>query len=120
MAKYDAEIIDMSEYERSGEGANGESYNGIGLYPDLETEDVERIIEFPTGLAVFNHWNYQGIEDGAYHEPCYAYEQRLELLVRLTREAHHESRTQGYPRHLIAYLADECQYLLLRIVSVHP
>lgn len=27
MAKYDAEIIDMSEYERSGEGANGESYN---------------------------------------------------------------------------------------------
>ena len=27
MVTYDAEILDMRDYERAGEGANGESYN---------------------------------------------------------------------------------------------
>lgn len=59
MIHYDAELIDLNDYERSGEGANGESYNHRSN-PDLmvkiynETMDIDLIyFELEVAKKVF-------------------------------------------------------------------
>lgn len=59
--------------------ANGESYNGIGLVPDLEIKNVHMLYDFPK-LEYFNHVNYKEIEPGVYSEACLALEKRLFML----------------------------------------
>ena len=70
--------------------ANGESYNEVGLIPDLILDNVECLFEFPTDLGVFNHQNYSDIAAGVYSDACLALEKRLVLLGYLT-----ESRADG-------------------------
>ena len=65
--------------------ANGEDYNGIGLVPDIEMDNVELLYRFPK-VAVFNHVNYKEIVPGVYSEACLAYEQRLAILELLREE----------------------------------
>lgn len=60
--------------------ANGESYNGEGLVPELILDNVECLSEFPTDLPVFNHENYKTIAYGEYNEACLALEKRLALI----------------------------------------
>ncbi len=64
--------------------ANGESYNGIGLVPDLEMKNVLTLFELPK-LDIFNHINYKEIVPGVYNDACLALEQRL-LVLDLLRE----------------------------------
>lgn len=58
---------------------NGNSYNGIGLIPDLEIKNVLTLYELPK-LEIFNHVNYKEIVPGVYNDACLALEQRLEVL----------------------------------------
>ena len=55
------------------------SYNEIGLTPDLVLENVEMLYVLPK-LEIFNHINYKEIIGGIYSEPCLALEKRLEIL----------------------------------------
>lgn len=59
--------------------ANGESYNDIGLVPELKIDNVEMLYVLPE-LKVFNHVNYKDIEQGVYSDACLALEQRLEVM----------------------------------------
>lgn len=59
--------------------ANSESYNDVGLVPDLAIENVLMLYKLPA-LEVFNHVNYLEITPGVYSTPCLAYEQRLEVI----------------------------------------
>lgn len=65
--------------------ANKESYNEIGLKPELELDNVEMLYQLPS-LEVFNHVNYKEIIDGVYSEPCLALEKRLVVLGMLREE----------------------------------
>ena len=65
--------------------ANGESYNDIGLEPELVIDNVERLFDFPE-LPVFNHVNYKQIVPGVYSEASLALEKRLALLGYLKEE----------------------------------
>ena len=58
---------------------NMQTYDKIGVIPDLVCENLELFYEFPA-LAVFNHQNYKEIVPGVYSEPALALEQRLALL----------------------------------------
>ena len=64
---------------------NKNSYNGIGLEPDLALENVEMLYKLPE-LGVFNHINYKEIIFGAFSDPCLALEKRLEVLGLLKNE----------------------------------
>lgn len=59
--------------------ANGESYNEIGLTPELELNNVEMYYEFPE-LGKFDYDNYLDIMTGVYTDTCLALEKRLELI----------------------------------------
>lgn len=59
--------------------ANGESYNDIGLVPDLVIDNVEMLYQLPK-LEIFNHVNYKEILPGVYSDACLALEQRLEVM----------------------------------------
>ncbi len=74
----ETEYVTVTTYEIFD--ADGKSYNEIGLTPDLEIGNVERLFDFPTSLAVFNHTNYKTIEPGVYSDACLALEQRLALV----------------------------------------
>ena len=56
-----------------------ESYDGIGLYPDLTIEDVEMCYTLPS-LGVFNHQNFVNIKEGEYSDEAKALEDRLALM----------------------------------------
>lgn len=76
------DAITVTTYEMLD--ANGKSYNGIGLIPDLEIKNVNMLYDFPK-LDIFNHINYKEIVPGIYSDACLALEQRL-LLLDLLRE----------------------------------
>ena len=57
-----------------------ESYNGIGIVPDLYVPDATEKYEFPTGLSHFNHENYVTILPGAQNDAVLALEQRFGIL----------------------------------------
>lgn len=56
-----------------------ESYDGIGIIPDLSIEDVEMCYFLPE-LGVFNHQNYVEIKEGEYSEVTKALEDRLNVM----------------------------------------
>lgn len=62
-----------------------ESYNEIGIKPDIAIEDVEMYYELPT-LSVFNHQNYKQIKAGEYSEVTKALEDRLVIMGVLREE----------------------------------
>lgn len=74
---YTGDSITLTSYEVLDQ--NSESYNGIGLVPELMLDNVEILAVLPE-LKVFNHTNYKEIAYGVYSEPCLALEQRLEVL----------------------------------------
>lgn len=76
--------ISITTYEALD--CNGESYNGEGLHPDLELDNVEMLYVLPE-LEVFNHVNYLEIEYGVYSEPCLALEKRLSIMGFLKESA---------------------------------
>ena len=55
---------------------NLESYNGIGLKPDIEIDSTEMYYSLPS-LMWFNHENYKEIQEGQYSDPAKALEDRL-------------------------------------------
>ncbi len=55
---------------------NLESYNGIGLKPDIEIDITEMYYSLPS-LMWFNHENYKEIQEGQYSDPAKALEDRL-------------------------------------------
>ncbi len=59
--------------------ANGESYNDVGLIPDLVIDNVEILYQLEK-LPHFNHTNYKTIVPGEYNEACLALEKRLEIM----------------------------------------
>ena len=56
-----------------------ESYDGIGIIPDLAIEDVEMCYNLPA-LGVFNHKNFVEIKDGVYSDVTKALEDRLVIM----------------------------------------
>ncbi len=59
--------------------SNMDTYNGIGLIPDLVLDNVTMLYVLPE-LGVFNHVNYKEIQYGVYSDPCLALEKRLSVL----------------------------------------
>ena len=76
------DYITITTYQMLNESL--ESYDGIGLIPDIVIEDVEMCYTLPT-LGVFNHRNYIEIQEGQYSEVTKALEDRL-LVMGLLRE----------------------------------
>ncbi len=64
---------------------NKSSYNGIGIIPDLEIENVELFYSLPS-LPIFNHQNYVEIKKGEYSESALALEKRLVIMGYLYEE----------------------------------
>ncbi len=64
---------------------NKSSYNGIGIIPDLEIENVELFYSLPS-LPIFNHQNYVEIKNGEYSESALALEKRLAIMGYLYEE----------------------------------
>ncbi|MBO4343953.1 MAG: PDZ domain-containing protein [Clostridia bacterium] len=64
---------------------NKQSYNEIGLIPDLEISNVELLYDFPK-LEYFNHENYKTIVYGEENEACLALEKRLNMMDLLIDE----------------------------------
>ncbi len=64
---------------------NKNSYNTIGIIPDLEIENVELFYALPS-LPVFNHQNYVEIKKGEFSEPALALEKRLAIMGYLYEE----------------------------------
>ena len=64
---------------------NKQSYNEIGLIPDLEISKVELLYDFPK-LEYFNHENYKTIVYGEQNEACLALEKRLNMMDLLIDE----------------------------------
>ncbi|MBP5245816.1 MAG: hypothetical protein J6036_05120 [Clostridia bacterium] len=64
---------------------NKQSYNEIGLIPDLEIDNVELLYDFPK-LEYFNHENYKTIVYGEQNEACLALEKRLNMMDLLIDE----------------------------------
>lgn len=62
-----------------------ESYDGIGIYPDLVIEDVEICYTLPS-LGVFNHQNFVEIKEGIYSDVTKALEDRLVIMGVLREE----------------------------------
>lgn len=71
------DYITITTYEMLD--ANGESYEGEGLVPDLVLDNVKVLYEMPE-LLIFNHVNYKEIVPGVYNDACLALEQRLEMM----------------------------------------
>ncbi len=71
------DYITITTYEMLD--VNMQSYNEIGLIPDLEIDNVELLYDFPK-LEYFNHENYKTIEDGVWNEACLALERRLNMM----------------------------------------
>lgn len=62
-----------------------ESYNGIGIKPDIAIEDVEMYYELPA-LLPFNHKNFSQIKEGEYSDATKALEDRLVIMGVLREE----------------------------------
>lgn len=67
--------------------ADKNSYNSIGLQPDIAVPLVPRKYDFPSGLAYFNHENFVQIKNGEKNDPTLALEQRFEILGLMRKSA---------------------------------
>ena len=77
------DYITITTYQMLNE--NLESYDGIGIFPDLTIEDVEMCYTLPA-LGVFNHQNYVEIKEGEYSDATKALEDRLFIMGVLREE----------------------------------
>ena len=77
------DFITITTYQMLNE--NLESYDGIGIYPDLTIEDVEMCYTLPA-LGVFNHQNYTEIKEGVYSDVTKALEDRMNIMGLLREE----------------------------------
>ncbi len=71
------DYITITSYEVLDE--NYENYNGVGIKPDLEIQNVELLYELPE-LGFFNHTNYKEITEGEYNDATKALEDRLVIM----------------------------------------
>jgi len=78
------DYITITSYEILDQ--NFETYNEVGLKPDLELENIEICYTLPA-LGYFNHENYKEIKEGVYSEPSKALEDRL-VVAGLMKEEH--------------------------------
>lgn len=62
-----------------------ESYDGIGIIPDLAIEEVEMCFLLPE-LGIFNHQNFTEIKEGEYSDVAKALEDRLEIMGLLRKD----------------------------------
>ena len=71
------DFITITTYQMLNEKL--ESYDGIGIIPDIVIEDVEMCYTLPV-LGVFNHQNYVEIAEGVYSDVTKALEDRLCIM----------------------------------------
>ena len=62
-----------------------ESYDGIGIIPDIAIEEVEMCYTLPS-LMIFNHQNYVEIKEGEYSDVTRALEDRMKIMGILREE----------------------------------
>ena len=74
---YNGDYITITSYQMLNEKL--ESYDGIGIIPDLAIKDVEMCYVLPE-LGVFNHQNYVEIKEGEYSDVTKALEDRMEIM----------------------------------------
>ncbi len=77
------DYITITTYQMLNE--KKESYDGIGIFPDLEIDEVEMCYTLPE-LGVFNHQNYVEIKDGEYSDVTKALEDRLFVMGVLRKQ----------------------------------
>ena len=77
------DYITITTYQMLNE--NFESYDGIGIIPDLAIEDVEMCYTLPA-LGIFNHQNYVEIKEGVYSDVTKALEDRMVVMDILREE----------------------------------
>lgn len=75
--------ITITTYQMLNESL--ESYDGIGIIPDIVIEDVEMCYTLPP-LGIFNHQNYVEIKEGQYSEVTKALEDRMNVMGILREE----------------------------------
>ncbi len=75
--------ITITTYQMLNESL--ESYDGIGIIPDIVIEDVEMCYTLPR-LGIFNHQNYVEIKEGQYSEVTKALEDRMNVMGILREE----------------------------------
>lgn len=71
------DTITITSYQMLNEKL--ESYDGIGIIPDLEIDNVEMCYTLPSLLS-FNHENYVEIKEGVYSDVTKALEDRLAIM----------------------------------------
>ena len=71
------DYITITTYQMLNESL--ESYDGIGIIPDLMIENVEMCYTLPS-LGIFNHQNYVEIKEGVYSDVTKALEDRMVLM----------------------------------------
>jgi len=77
------DYITITTYQMLNE--KKESYDGIGIFPDLEIDEVEMCYTLPE-LGVFNHKNYVEIKEGQYSDVTKALEDRLFVMGVLRKQ----------------------------------
>ena len=77
------DYITITTYQMLGK--NLDSYDGIGIIPDLAIENVEMCYTLPP-LGVFNHKNFTEIKEGVYSDVTKALEDRLVVMDLLREE----------------------------------
>lgn len=77
------DYITITTYQMLNESL--ESYDGIGIIPDLTIEEVEMCYTLPS-LGVFNHQNYVEIKEGVYSDVTKALEDRMAVMGLLREE----------------------------------
>ena len=71
------DYITITTYQMLNESL--ESYDGIGIIPDIVIEDVEMCYTLPS-LGIFNHQNYVEIKEGQYSDVTKALEDRMVIM----------------------------------------
>lgn len=71
------DFITITTYQMLNESL--ESYDGIGIIPDIAIEDVEMCYVLPS-LGIFNHQNYVEIKEGEYSDVTKALEDRMVIM----------------------------------------
>ncbi|MBQ7399798.1 MAG: hypothetical protein IJW06_05015 [Clostridia bacterium] len=71
------DYITITTYQMLNESL--ESYDGIGIIPDIAIEEVEMCYTLPS-LGVFNHQNYVEIKEGEYSDVTKALEDRMVIM----------------------------------------
>ena len=121
------DFITITTYQILNESL--ESYDGIGLIPDLVIEDVEMCYTLPP-LGVFNYINYTEVEEGKYSDVTKALEDRM-VVMGILRDKYSDGifddvtknalfvlqKEHGVPA--TGYLNQETVSLITRLINAH-